>query len=576
MRGSHAVNLRRVLSLPTARRETFLFGRYRPVTRKESPSDLSINDASPPKGPPARPRAARPGLEKSTRREDVKGRATTQKSVGNDFSNNIRCDDPPARYGGSAPTGSRGAFLLQSSQIADGKVSHSISGRMNASLDRSDIASSALPLMEGGTSHLSVEEVLDRQIRQNVFNLPVPRLRVWLYNMDIGTIAQVALRNLFSVTPSADKVLVAESVLANRVGSEDGVRSCRDAFLLLKLQRGLLSLGIRSELNLEVYRPCIQLLNFKIGSMHSEHVVQLCQTLAWLWHRMSLDGKLGVIRDCHGLKETDDLYASLYSPLVTCLGRAALDIGQDTVTRLLDLLVMLQHHLSKESLLRLHEISFLKVIEFSGALSLDAAISTLRALERLESNLPKPFYFICKEVLVKFGKSVHYKDFHLVVRCLSRCSSVDPQSLNRILLLYKSLVTDAESSKYYPLERFVVAVVLRALEIEPATNQANLELGGTYTPTSSKSTTELTPSSSCYITVPKGYHRKVHSLKDLDPLISWVIVKLKSSVDPSVPVMCDYSHIKRHYRLRGSLQLSLTNLLGSAAGPNSSELATYS
>ncbi|CDR96471.1 hypothetical protein, conserved [Babesia bigemina] len=526
MRGSHAVNLRRVLSLPTARRETFLFGRAR-----------------------ARPRATRSGLAKPIRREGAPGTVITPSSLGNGVSNDTDYDTQSAWYGAPAPTGGRAALVPQSPQSADGKVSDSIAGRINASFDRSDIAYSASNLMEGRQSPLSVEAVLDLQIRQNVFNLPAPRLRVWLYNLDIGTIAQAALSNLFSATPSVDKVLVAESVLANKVGSEHGVRSCRDAFLLLKLQRALLLLGLRCELNLALYRPCIQLLNFKLDSMRSEHVVHVCQTLAWLWHRMALDGKLESIRDCHGLKEADDLQASLYSPLVSCLERAVLDIGPDTITRLLDLLVMLQRQLSKGKLM---------------------------SSERVESNLPKPFYFVCKEVLAKLSKSVDYKDFHLVVRCLSRCSSVDPVSLNCVLLLYKSLATGSESSMYYPLERFVVEVILRGLEIEPVTKDANAELRRTQTEAASTYQAALTPLPSCYITVPKGYRRKVHSLKDISPLISWAVGTLKRSMDPSVADMCDYSHIKRHYRMRSSLQLPLTDLLRSSADRNNSAPATPS
>ncbi|GIX62233.1 SACPA operon antiterminator, putative [Babesia caballi] len=564
MRGSHGVNLRRVLSLPTSRHDTTLLGRYHPSNRQKRSGNTPTRDDAPCNGKPATTPAASAHRRTPTAPTDGRRRnnaalltSNPPETRGHPGNYPAPCQQPPQLQ---PPTGVPVSTAPTATQ-------HPTHRTLNAAFDRGDIASSALSLLDKGTSQSSVEALLARDIGRNLFNLPVQRLRVWLYNADVGSVAQATLRHLYSASYLPEKALVADAVILNKLESGPGLTSCRDAFLLLKLQRVLLSKSLKSTLNLPVYQRCIQLLNAKAGRLPGDYLVHLSLTLDSLWRHLSRGGALDSIRDCHAVTDAPLSLSDLHSPLVLFLEKAAFDISCNTVPPLLDLLVRLQHHLAKEALLPLHKVAFLKVIEFAHLLPLDAALRSLRLLERLESSLPLPFYFLCQRVLAKPGDTVEYAVFHTAARCLSRCHHVANNSLHRLLLLYRSFLQHVPAYVYNSSERFVAASLLRALEVAPATAEAKLELSALYSPSENPGAAALAPASTGSVRLPEGYYRRIRSLQDLTPLLASSLVHLRRSGDASVPKLCDLPHLKRHYGLRGGLRLPIKSLLRDAGHP---------
>lgn len=285
------------------------------------------------------------------------------------------------------------ATVLGRRALWEGPPTWSTNGRINAAFDRGGIESTVLSTTKWESSLSAVEALLERDIVNNVFNLPAPRLRVWLYNIDVNKLLQLTLSHVYSDKCYAEKALAADLVISSRIKSGSSSPSCKEAFLILKLQRALLSRRIKPDLNLQLYRHCIQVLNTKMDSIPGDYLVRLCVMLDDLWKHLAKEGKLDTIRECHMIEDESLDMSKLHAPLLRFLEKSLFDISAGVLPPLMKLLVRLQHYMPKgrrsawifhhrsilvETLVNLHELCFLKVIELAEASSLDSLLTTCK------------------------------------------------------------------------------------------------------------------------------------------------------------------------------------------------------
>ncbi|KAK1933328.1 hypothetical protein X943_003146 [Babesia divergens] len=502
MRGSHLVKLRRVLSLPTSRRETCLLGL--PATCSAIRVDKD-EGATP----------ERHAIKCVTNGTPAYRQLNT--------ANNLSTLQTP-----------QDATVLGRRAPWEGPPTWSTNGRINAAFDRGGIESTVLSTTKWASSLSAVEALLERDIVNNVFNLPAPRLRVWLYNIDVNKLLQLTLSHVYSDKCYAEKALAADLVVSNRINSGSSSPSCKEAFLILKLQRALLSRRIKPDINLQLYRHCIQVLNTKMDSIPGDYLVRLCVMLDDLWKHLAKEGKLDTIRECHMIEDESLDMSKLHAPLLRFLEKSLFDISAGVLPPLMKLLVRLQHYMPK-------------------------------GRQRVESVFPLPLYFVCKQILGKPVDTVCYRSYHMVTRCLSRCNAVDLLSLKRTLLLYLSFSRGSKGTLNASIQRCVLLVILRAFEVTPATEEARIEMDTASSLSEHKGYIPLTKHVEA-VPVPRGYYKKVRSVEDIRWLILLSLKHLSDFEDTWVRRLCDSSHLKRHYRLRGSLRLSLPMLL-EALGP---------
>ncbi|GFE52870.1 antitermination factor, putative [Babesia ovis] len=544
MRGSHRVNLRRVLSIPTLRREAILFGARPPPNTAASLDPSTCSDV------------ISSGIERDHTHPPG---SINRQHLSNDLNQlqTLHAEES----GSTGPNKTRKKWI---SRKNDSSLDTTVSNmtpqttvtlhRINAAFEQNDIARSAATLDICKLAPSSVEAILTRDIHRNVFRLPPSRLRVWLYNLDLGTIAQSALNHIYSDMCSIEKALLADVIIATKINSGSRVKSCREAALLLKLQRTLLCRNMKSDLNMQVYKSCVDVLDIKAWRMSTEFV-HLCHTLHSLWQHQYKQGNINKILQCHSLSDTSSDLSVLYSPLLPHLQKTVYDIDPNSVPTLLDLLVRISHHVPTKALVQLHEVAFLKIVELSKNMDHNCLLRSLHHLEQLDSLLTPPFYFLCERYLKTPPSSVSMKDFYLVTRCLSRCFHIDLSSLKRVLLLYRSFCQCAPTEVSI-LEPFVARVILRSLDISPATKNAKVEFDTVGISTNTGCNGLLNPATPS-VPICRGYHSKVRRLEDIIGLLKLSLGYLRKSPDPLVVQLCDFGYLKRNHVIKSGFRIPL-------------------
>ncbi|EDO07779.1 hypothetical protein BBOV_III002120 [Babesia bovis T2Bo] len=543
MRRGHVADFRRVLSTPTVRRESILFGHG--TTRRSAG--------------PLRKRANAATMDLTEHPESFPSRydgypsnRSPSKSSDVNIENGNRT--PSALFPGirtatkAISTSHKDAYRKTQPNATAPSSLGTLRGRsLNASLDRSDIGISVMSSVTGPITPYVVENILLRDISRNVFNLPISRLRIWLYNFDLTRLAHTALDYYYCGKFSPEKLLLVDAVVTNKISAASPIRSCKDVAPLLKLERILISSGIKTVLNMSLYRCCIDTLETHAYRISSDFV-NICLNLDVLWQHMANLGQLGDISDIHSVTEGGPILPQLYKPLVPHLERAAFELSANGLPAMLQLLIRLGPYVPRKELLRLHELVFLKIMEHYNTMEAGISIHLLRLLERLETSLPKPIYFLCNRYLNVPGTNIKLCDFALVTRCLSHCLHIDILTLRRVLLLYRGFVQSGADTSGIDIS--IIGTIHRAFEVYPLTTESTLA-----------SAVVPGTESSLFIILPRGYYRKSLCQEEFYSLVRWSLGRLRESCDPRVVRLCDPLYLRCNYVMRSSLRNPLGKLL---------------
>ncbi|KAK1444896.1 hypothetical protein BgAZ_108020 [Babesia gibsoni] len=562
MRGSNAANLKRVLSLPISQRETGLLRAYQPIERR-LPYSLTLDVAGSHKNSNCQGVVSNDAI-KTSRNHPPKEGTVMHANKRDSHSGTQRHKMTEGRSetaNGKSVTNCR-IVPSASVTLSLGRKSHveplsrwaDISS-LNYSFDRSDIGHSVLSI--GGMDAPSVEKCMERDILKNVFNLPEPRLRVWLHNLDATTLLQETLSYLFNENHVKEKLTIAYSVVCKKLDNVEFL-TCKQSYMFLKLQLILLERKVTFEFSRSLYGMCINLLDWKIGKLPPEYLFNICTVLYKLWHHLQSTGRLGEVKEYHESEgDTADM-RSLCNPLVGILESSVLEINDHSIPALVKLLHRLQQHVPIEALAKLHEISFLKIIEHVETMTLHHLMKTLKYVEKLNSQIPLPLYFLCAEILKKQKNSVSYEDYSFLMRCMSRCNSYELTSVKRALLLYASFAESSKNIEVSKLEPFVVVTLFNAFGIIPATEEAELEMKKLLT---SELHTDTPPNLLAEVRLPKGYYKKVSSLEEMRYIIIQSLGYLLNPKDSFVSQILHPSHIKTCYGVTRRLKLSLLEII---------------
>ncbi|EKX73380.1 hypothetical protein BEWA_054360 [Theileria equi strain WA] len=270
-------------------------------------------------------------------------------------------------------------------------------------------------------------------IRSQIYNLPLPRLQVWLNSIDLNSIIRL-LKRYLNGDADSDKVMKTLSIIDAKLDI-DSKTACNAVSKIMKIQyKAIKKFKNVSILHEPLYRRSIQAIEMHAKWVKVDIFFEMVETMLRIWVFSISDGSIEKIMQMHNSEGST--LKELCMPLLDFIECKIFNASTDSIESIIRVISLLSNHLDRDVLGNIHDIAFSKIKELSTRFSRRQTVQLLTLMLSIDSNLERPFLSLCRSLLTPRGKRsvvVDGKELALILKCLSLSASVDFYTSNTVL-----------------------------------------------------------------------------------------------------------------------------------------------